>query len=261
MSLKNFQLQVWSLAVNVWMESIRDRLVHVLTGTGIIMLFFSLVLGDMTLGGHERVIQNTGFWVLGIWGLLAVMYLGSNILRHEFKLKTVYLIVSRPVNRQTFLIGKFFGMVLVLTSLFIALFLTWVFLMGMVKVDFTSKHLIAVVFIYGEWLLLAAISLFFASFTSPMLHNFFLVAVTFLGHWSNDIRVFSENAKEPALKIILKGIYYALPNLEALSFREAALYNETIPWSLILIGTTTQVFWLTAALVAAILIFMQRRLL
>ena len=120
--------------------------------------------------------------------------------------------------------------------------------------------MLALGFIFGEWMLLAAFSLFFASFTSPLLHNFFLIGITFLGHWSNDLRLFAENTANLWLNNILMGLFYTLPNLEALNFREAALYDQMVRFSLILQGAGVLLAWSMTAFVAANLIFHKRKL-
>jgi len=253
--------QIWALALNVWRESVRDKLVQILAASGILLMLVSLVFGNMAIGGQNRILQDMNFWVLGIWGLVAVLYMGSNIVKNELQRKTIYLILARPVNRSAFLTGKFFGMALVLTTTFCLLALAGLTLMQLKGIVITSKHLWALVFIWGEWILLAAISLFFASFTSPMLHNFFLVGISFLGHWSNDLRIFSENTKDLLIKGLLNAIYHILPNLEALNFREAALYNDVIAPSVLTQGALVLLGWTLSALIAANTVFIRRRLL
>lgn len=252
--------QIWALAINVWREATRDRILLTLGGFGVLLILFSLVLGQMAVGGQERVLQNMGFAVIGFWGLLAVLYLGSNLVRQEIKKQTVYLVLSRPVGRVTFLMGKFLGMMLVLLVLFVLLVFSWLLLLWAKNIPITSQHFWALGFILGEWILLASFSLFFAAFTSSLLHNFFLVGITFLGHWSNDLRIFALNAESLWTQKLLKIIYYFLPNLEALNFREAALYKETVDPGLLLQGVGVLSGWIISALIAANLIFLYRRI-
>lgn len=253
--------QIKALAVNVWREATRDRLILLLVGSGVLMMMVSLVLGQMMVGGQNRILQDMGFWILGMWGLIAVLYLGSGVIKHELQRKTVYLVLSRPVDRPTFMLGKFCGMALVLASAFGLLTAAWLLLLVSKGVDLTASHFWALCFIFGEWMLLAALSLFFASFTSPLLHNFFLISVYFLGHWSNELKIFADNAKTETLRVLLNTLYYLLPNLEALNFREAALYNDVIAHTVIWQGALVLFGWTATALIAANLIFMQRRLL
>lgn len=257
-----FLSQVRALAINIWREAIRDRLLHILVGSGAVLMVFSQILGEMAVGGRERVIQNMGFWVLGMWGLLAIMYMGSNILKREIQRKTVYMVLSRPVTRPTFLIGKYVGMLIVLFNMFVLLTFVWLVMLQFNAIPFSSQHAWALTFIFGEWVLLAAISLFFSSFTSPILHNFFLVGISFLGHWSSDLRILADQIKNPVwIKHVLQSIYYVLPNLEALNFRGEALYNSYIDPGLIGQGALVWLCWTGTILVAANLIFLQRKLL
>ena len=253
-----FRSQVWALALNVWREAVRDQLLYILTGSGVFLLLTSLVLGEMFIGDRERVVINTGFWVLGMWGLIAVLYLGSNIVKREITNHTVYLVLSRPVSRTVFLIGKYTGMLLVLLSTFGLLASVFLVLISMGPLPITRQHLLAFSFILGEWFLLAAFSLFFASFTSPLLHNFFLVGLAFLGHWSNDLRIFAQNVETVWIKRLLEITYYILPNLEALNFREAALLSRQIPAPLIIEGALVLLGWIMIALIAGIFLFARR---
>lgn len=253
--------QIRALAVNIWREATRDRLILMLVGSGVLLMLVSLVFGQMAVGGQARVLQDMGFWVIGMWGLIAVLYLGSGIIKHELQRKTVYLVLSRPVGRATFLMGKYFGMALVLMTAFVLLSAAWLVVLFSTGTSVNATHFWALGFIFGEWMLLSAISLFFASFTSPMLHNFFLVSVSFLGHWSNELKIFADNARTETLRFVLNALYHLLPNLESLNFREAAVYNDVVSQAVIWQGALVLLGWTATALVAANLIFMQRRLL
>lgn len=253
--------QIQALALNVWLESVRDKVLQLMAVLGLSFLIFTLVLGEMAVGGRLRVLQTAGFWIIGIWGIFTIIYLGSGILKNEIQRKTVYLILSRPVHRSVFLFGKFTGILLVLSSLFFILSLSWLILLWGNNVEVIYQHFIALFFIFGEWTLLTALSIFFASFTSPLLHNFFIIGIAFLGHWSKDLLIFSGNTENPFLEIVLKAIYYLIPNLDAVNFRSAALYNIAIDLSLIVEGVGVLLGWIAVALVGANIIFVKRKLL
>ncbi len=254
-------IQIRAIAVNVWRSSVRDRILLILWASALLFIFFSIVLAKMVIGNEDLALQTTGFWIMGIWGLISVLYLGSNIVRQEIYQKTIYFVLSRPVHRTTFLLGKFFGMVIVLASLFVILALCWLVLLLSKGVSLNAGHFVALGFIFGEWVLLASFSLFFAAFTSPLLHNFFLVGLSFLGHWSRDLYLFSQNAHSAIAKTLLSVIYHVLPNLDALNFRQAALYNEPINAGLLMLTGGVLLAWMLTALVGANLIFSRRRLL
>ncbi|SMC73259.1 ABC-type transport system involved in multi-copper enzyme maturation, permease component [Desulfocicer vacuolatum DSM 3385] len=251
--------QIRAIAVNVWRESIRNKSLQILTGSALVFLCFSLVLGEMAVGGRERIVQNAAFWMFGSWGLFATIYLGANIIQREYQRRTVYLILYRPVTRPVFLTGKLLGIVMVLMCIFCSLFLFTVLIFKVAPVQITAMHIMALLFIFGEWILLAAMSLFFAAFTSPILQALFMVGIYFTSHWSKDLYIFASNSQDILLKNTLNIIYYILPNLEALNFRGDALYSRVVPHQLLLEGALVLICWTAVFFTAANLIFSARR--
>jgi len=256
-----YKYQIKALAQAVWKESTRDRALLSLSASGIILLLFSIILGKMAVGGSDRVIQNMGMWVIGTWGLISSAYIGANLIRNEFQRQTAYLILSRPVTRTVFLMGKFLGMVMVISTIFMILVCVWLIIMAAKSIPITLSHFIAIGFIWGEWILLAAFSLLLASFTSPVMQVFCLTGISFLGHWARDLKAFAGQLDSPFLRQIFEGIYYVLPNLEAVNFRDAALYNQPISSILMIEASGVLIGWILTSLIAASLIFSRRKLL
>jgi Cu-processing system permease protein len=44
-----------------------------------------------------------------IGGLIAVVFVGGQIVFREIEGKTIYLILSKPIPRRSFIVGKFLG--------------------------------------------------------------------------------------------------------------------------------------------------------
>jgi len=253
-------MNIWNIALNIWRESLRDRALIVLTLSGLSMIILSMVLGEMAVGGMERVVQSMGFWILGMWGLLSTIYLGGSIILREIKEKTIYLILSRPISRTSFLLGKYLGILMVMATSYVILSGFWLFVMFGCGIDINTLHMWALIFIFGEWLLLAAITICLACFTTPLLHAFMMIGFYFIGHMSNILRIYAANSDELWMKFILKGLYLVIPNLEALNFRTEALYNESVQGGLYLEGAGVLGLWIALFLVAAVKLFNARRI-
>ena len=253
--------QVLTLAFNISRENLRNRAFIILFFSGFMLFFLAQILGTAAVGDRNRVIQDMGFWVIGIWGLISSIFLGSNVITREISKKTIYMILSRPVNRIVFILGKFFGIIMVmfvLFGMFSGIFIIQLLIIGKV---FTINFFIALFCVFLEWIVLAAFSIFFAVFTSPLLNGFILTAIFFFGHWSKHLYIYSENVTQIILKNFLILIYHILPNLELLNYRGADLYNETIELIMILKSILLSGLWSMTALLGGILIFSLRRLL
>jgi len=253
--------QIRSLAMYVWRDALRDRGIQGLVASGILMFFASILLGNMAVGGKDRVLQNAGMWILGVWGLITVAYLGFNLIRQEFQRQTAYLILYRPVGRSVFLMGKFVGVLLVLMAVYAVLCIVFWIHLKWAGVPLNASYVPALVFLAAEWILMAALSLFFAVVTSPVLHLFFLTGIVFLGHWLQDLLLFAQRVENPLVHTLLIGAYKALPNLEVLNFRQAALYAEPIPGYMIGLAALSWAAWVAGLLLAAHVVFLRRRLL
>lgn len=253
--------QIRTIAFNVVRQTLRNRSFLVLAGSGCMMFVFSHVLGTMSVGGTLRVVQNAGFWVLGMWGLVTAVFLGAGLVKDEVENKTAYLILSRPVSRATFLTGKFFGMLLAMGLLFVILASFMTGHLYVMAIEITGNYVVAVVFILLEWVMLAAFSMLFAAFTSPLMLGLFLSAIYFFGHGSKTIYILARNTETLWIKQVLLYLYYLFPNLEAVNFRAAALYNDPIALATMIHGAGTAVAWVVSLFAAALLVFHYRKLL
>jgi len=253
-------MKYWNVSLNIWRESLRDRALIILTLSGLSMIVFSIVLGGMAVGGMSRVIQSMGFWVLGMWGLISSIYLGGSIILREIKEKTIYLVLSRPISRLSFLIGKFIGILMVMATSYSILVCVWLIVAVGCGVDLNVVHYWVLIFIFSEWVLLAAVSIFFACFTTPLLHAMIMVGFYFIGHLSNILRIYAANSDVLLMKGFLKCMYFVIPNLEALNFRSEAIYNENVPFDLLLGCVGVLGLWVTLFLIAGVTVFNARRI-
>lgn len=254
-------IQIMTLSFNIVRENMRNKTFLTLLFFGIILFVVSDILGNMSIGDKKRVVQNMGFWIMGTWGLISAIFLGTQVIRQEIAQKTIYIILSRPVSRTNFLIGKFCGIVLVMLILFFLLSSAFSIQLLMAGKPLTGPFFMTLFFIFSEWIVLASFSISFAVMTSPLLHGFILTSIFFLGHWSKYLYIYSVNTSEFFLKKTLVFLYYILPNLEALNYRGAALYNEPIELNLMIKSALLSASWSITALLVAILIFRSRRLL
>ena len=81
----------------------------------------ALVLGQMSIREEARVARDIGLAGISLFGSLTAIFLGVFLLYSEVQRRTIHAIVSKPIERWEFVVGKYLGMALVLTVL-VALF-------------------------------------------------------------------------------------------------------------------------------------------
>ena len=102
------------IALNTYREAVRARVLHGLFGLAIATGGYSLVVGAYALRNHERVVSDLGAASISIYGIIVAVVLGASSLYQELELKTIFPILTRPLRRWEYLVGKFIGTLLTL---------------------------------------------------------------------------------------------------------------------------------------------------
>ncbi|MBT4583881.1 MAG: ABC transporter permease [Phycisphaerae bacterium] len=101
--------QTLSIARNAFFESIRQPVLLVLVLAGMLLLMLSNPLSAFTMDDDQRMLLDIGLATVFTFGILIASFVASNVLGREIENKTALTVVSKPVPRPAFVIGKFLG--------------------------------------------------------------------------------------------------------------------------------------------------------
>ena len=101
--------QLWSIARNSFTESIRQPLFVVLILVGTLMMVLNVFLAAYTLDDDNKMLLDMGLSVLLTGGLFLAAFTATSVISTELMNKTVLTVVSKPVPRPVFIIGKYLG--------------------------------------------------------------------------------------------------------------------------------------------------------
>jgi hypothetical protein len=102
------------LAINTFREAVRDRVLYSILFFGVGVIFLSLALEELTIGDQAKVVRSVGQGAIDSFGSLIAMFLGVSLVWKELDKKTIYTILSKPIPRWMFVIGKYLGLLLTL---------------------------------------------------------------------------------------------------------------------------------------------------
>lgn len=137
----------------------------------------------------------------------------------EMEKYTIYIILSKPLARWQFLMGKYLGLSL---TILVGVAVMTVLLFGLCFVYekiVPWPLLTAIVPIYIEILVILAFAVFFSAFSSPFLSGMFTLAIFIIGHFTQDLRLLANASEDTVFKALADGAYYILPNLERLNYK------------------------------------------
>ncbi len=104
--------RIAAIALNTYREAVRARLLLGVLALGLATCLYSVVVAAQSLHNELRVVADVGAAALSLYGVVAAVVLGSTSLYRELELKTIFPILSRPIRRWEYLLGKYFGTVI-----------------------------------------------------------------------------------------------------------------------------------------------------
>jgi len=251
------------VAINTFREAVRDRVLYNLIFFALLMIGAAILVGQISIGIERLVIVNLGLSAISLFGLVMAIFIGVGLVSKEMEKRTLYSLLAKPIHRWEFLVGKYAGLVLTLavnTSFMTLGLAAALFYVGRPFVKSDALILVAVYFILLELALVTALALFFSCFSSPMLSTLFTLGIYITGVFAGEIREFGEFTKSPAVKVVMRVLYYLVPNFHNFNAIAAAAHGETIPLSLIAQNTLYAALYVALLLVAASAVFSNRNL-
>ena len=104
--------RILAIALNTYREAARARLIVAMLVLAIAWNAYSVVVAAMSLHNEVRVVADLGAASMSLFGVVVAIVLGSTSLHRELQLKTVFPILSRPIRRWEYVVGKYLGMLL-----------------------------------------------------------------------------------------------------------------------------------------------------
>jgi ABC-type transport system involved in multi-copper enzyme maturation permease subunit len=198
-------------------EAVRRKVLLIILMIGVLLLSIIPSLSVLSARSETSTMISTMYAVLRFTSALIAIVLTIYMIPNEIERRTIYTILSKPVQRWQFLLGKYFGAVLSLL-LMIALMSTVMIILfalfqhpDMARIVDVAKQ---PVFYFMEMSLLAAVALFFSTFTTPLVNFFLSIGLWGVGTVLNPLYgTIANNSSAPKpMQMIAKFIISVLPN-------------------------------------------------
>ena len=115
----------WAICQNTFVQTIRQPIYAVLVAVTMGVLVMSLPLSAYTMGAEgdyqasdQLMLESMGLSTLLVSGLLIAAFSASSVLAREIEDRTALTVISKPVTRATFVLGKFTGVAGAVTAAF-----------------------------------------------------------------------------------------------------------------------------------------------
>lgn len=244
---------IWVIASNTLRQTIRQRLYLNIVIFGVAMLLLSMVMAQITLGVPSRVVRSVGLSGATITVDLMALLVAVTLVHQEIDRKTLFVVLTRPIRRSEYLIGRYLGLFWALLIALVGFSVVFVLTLSSVRGEVQFQDFVALLMIIPEAAIIGAFGLILSTFSTPTLS-----AGMGLGFWIacatiDDLVKLLQRGDEQ-LRSLAEGVSFALPNLARLNFREAAVYGFDIAtrdvilalaygalWSVVLVGISVAI--------------------
>lgn len=257
MSLSMFA-RIYAIALNTFREAVRSKVLFAILFFAILLIMASLAFGELSLYEQERVIRDLGIVVITLFGALVAVYTGVSLLYKEIEKKTIYTIVSKPIERWHFLLGKYLGILITMAVQVgvMAVIFAGLLLVRQIPLDLVVVQ--AILLIYVEITVIAALAMVFSAFSTPFLSGMFTASLFLLGNLHDKIGHFADSSGSPMIRSVLEIAGVILPDLTLYNLSAEVTAAEPVTWSYIAYATSHGVAYVAMLLVIAAVVFERR---
>ena len=216
------------IARNTIGEAIRKKILQAFVILGLLLIIISLLFGYFSAREELVIVKSVSFAAIWIFGLLISVILCVQMLPTEAERRTLYTILSKPVKRSEFIIGKFLGAagtVLISTMVMGIVFVVIVYAQsnhwefGLFKGVFST---------YLMLMLVCSLSIFLSVVVTPFLNFLLTFFVIILGSLSDTMREMADSSRTPIVKLILEWIQRVIPNMGFFNVQSKLIHPETM---------------------------------
>lgn len=215
------------IAQNTFREAIRDRVLTGLLVAGLAVLVVAQPLRVLALGEGVRLTADLGLASISLLGLLAILLVGSHLVAKEVERRTIFNLLSRPLPRPVYLIGKWAGLSGALWVVSATLGLALWGVLALLGRGAYWAPIAQSVYLAGlELTVVTALAVMFSALSTPVLSSLYTLGFFLAGQWCDDLRTFAQHAPD-SLRNLLEFVANVLPNLSLFNMRTLAAVGET----------------------------------
>ena len=259
------------VAVNVFKESVRDKVLYNLVVFATLLIAVSYLLGQLTAGQDVKIVKDFGLAAIATFGRLLAVFIGIGLVWKEVERRSIYNLLSKPMSRHEFILGKYAGLALTLFVNVAIMTVAFYAVLAYLDTQFPDSvralwpapatdpgMLRAIALIFLELLLLTAVALFFSTFSSPFLSVALTCGLWVIGHFNSDLRNFEAVVESPAAAYLTRGLYYVLPNFAAFDIKTQVVHALPVPGTYMVATSAYAIVYIALLLTAAAAIFSRR---
>lgn len=198
-----------------------------LLAIGLVLLAYAI--SRLTIVEPQKILLDFGLAAVSLSGILVSIFLGISSVSREIELKAIYTVLSKPISRSDYLLGKYLGCTVVILIVHLIMGVALGLLVAAMGTGLPNSFLSCNYLMLLESLLILAIALFSSIFSSTVLATSFTIGMFLIGRSAYILHTLAARNPDPASKWLLRSMHDILPNLDRFNIREVTAYSKHYP--------------------------------
>jgi Cu-processing system permease protein len=208
------------------LEGVRSRIFFIAIVFSAFLLVFSRALSALSFSEHERLLFDFGVAALNFCLILLTVYCGVVLYSQELQARSLMGLLSKPISRTQFVVGKYLGYLLVCFLVLLTLSFVLAGLFYTSDLPITLHLPMAVMGILCDVAIILALIFLFSTVTNSFLALCFTIAILLMGHSHQAVRYFAEMRGDLLMVGLDFFMKYFIPNFEVWNWKDR--YYEVI---------------------------------
>ncbi len=228
--------KIFIIANYTFKDLLKSKILYITLFMGLSIMLATYVATEFTYGVPEKVALDFGLGLLSLSSLGVSLFMGATLLSNEIESRTVYMVISRPVPRWVFIVGKILGLLLVLFLNISILSLMTIGCSSFLGGKIESLIFYALGFIALECTLLLLVVVLFSLFANTILSSLMALVLLILGHAIKETQSTTFVMNRGYLKKLIEFYHLVLPGFYKLNLKDFVVYENVasldfIPYS------------------------------
>lgn len=250
--------RILALAANTFREAVRNKLLYTLLGFSFLMIASGVLLATLSYVEVDEILQDVGMGAIRFFSAGIAIFVGIGLIYNEVDRRTIFTILSKPVSRTEFLVGKWAGLTVTIWLQLALMALAFAIVSSLVGAPLVWAHAVAIGLIGLELMVLVAIATFFSAFTTPMLAASFTIGLWMIGHLSRDLQALGQQSDLESVSALSTFVFVVMPDFEVFNKTLEAVHGLPIAGSEVGLAFVYAVGYTVCTLLLGSMIFSRR---
>jgi ABC-type transport system involved in multi-copper enzyme maturation permease subunit len=219
--------RIINVAYYTFLEMVRNKVLYVLLFFAFFIFGIGVAITQMSIGDELKIISDTGLGTIEIFSTILAIFLGISLVQKELSLKTLYPLLSKPLSRTEYVLGKFSGMIILIVIEIV--FMSLIFLVLLSVYGGAEKivtYLPAIYTIFLQTSTIIAVAVLCSTLTEPTVGAMLTISFYITGATSyNLVYAITQRTSENVAKII-NTLRYILPDFSHFNIKDNLVYGR-----------------------------------